>query len=258
MKLPYAIFMHSELAFWKGRRLDSSRRAAACLSVLKPLRFGSILRSKYVQKGLRAAAGTTFVLFATWVAYELHLNLAATSLLQLLVVLAVALKVGFWHATVVSVLANFCLDYFFIPPVLTFHIADPQNWVALVVFEISALVVSRLSTEAKLQAVEATTRRGELEQLYEISRQLLLLGREQPLSRQILSLIQKVFLIEAGVLFDALRPGVELLGSEGRFHRAGGSSCISPGSRLSNRRRFAQAACGYPPYRAGTCEVDVS
>jgi two-component system sensor histidine kinase KdpD len=182
--------------------------------VLKPLRFGSVLRAKYIPDVLRAVCGIALVLLATWVGHQLRLNLAATSLLQLLVVLAVALRAGFWHATVVSALANCCLDYFFIPPVYTFHIADPQNWVTLIVFEISALVVSRLSTEAKRQAVEATRRRGELEQLYEISRQLLLLGREQPLNRQILSLIQKVFLIEACVLFDACTPAVELLGRD--------------------------------------------
>jgi two-component system, OmpR family, sensor histidine kinase KdpD len=173
--------------------LEGSRAAAAPFSVLKPLRFGSVLRSKYIPDVLRAGCGIALALLATWVGHQLRLNLAATSLLQLLVVLAVALKAGFWQATLVSALANCCLDYFFIPRVFTFHITDPQNWVTLIVFEISALVVSRLSTAAKRQAVEATRRRGELEQLYEISRQLLLLGREQPLNQQILSLIQKVF-----------------------------------------------------------------
>lgn len=112
-----------------------SSRAAASVSALKPLRFESVLRSKYVETSLRAAAGIALVLLATWVAYELHLNLAATSLLQLLVVLAVALKVGFWRATIVSVLANCCLDYLFTSPVFSFHISDPQNWVALIVFK---------------------------------------------------------------------------------------------------------------------------
>ena len=46
----------------------------------------------------------------------------------------------------VSILACACLDYFFYPPYLTLNIGDPQDWVALGAFEISALIVSRVSS----------------------------------------------------------------------------------------------------------------
>lgn len=171
-----------------------------------------MLRSKFIENGWRAAVGICLALLATWAAYELHLNLAATSLLQLLIVLAVALKAGFWHATFVSIVANCFLNYFFIPPLFTFYIADPRNWIALIVFEISALVVSQLSTRAQQQARHATTRRSELEQLYEISQQLLLLEREQSVAARILLLIQRIFRVQAAVLFDSFTPRAELLG----------------------------------------------
>lgn len=171
-------------------------------------------RLKRLRSVLGVAGGIALSTTVTWAALELRLNLAAAGFLQLLIVLAVALEAGFWQATVVSVLANICLNFFFIPPLLTLTIADPQNWVALGVFEISALVVSRLSTKAKGQADEATRRQKELEQVYEVSRQLLLFGREASPALQILSLIQGVFRIEAGVLFDASQRDAELLGMD--------------------------------------------
>jgi two-component system, OmpR family, sensor histidine kinase KdpD len=209
--------------FFAGRRLENSATIAASASVLKPLRLECVLRSKYIGNGLRAAAATGFVLLATWTAYEVHLNLAAACLLQLLVILTVALRAGFWHATLVSVIASCLLDYFFAPSPFTFYIADPQNWLVLAVFEISALVVSRLSTEAHQQARQAKTRQGELEQLYEISQQLLLLERKESVDARILSLIQNIFRVQAAVLFDAFRPRIEMLGAD--------AGCMEPDVR---------------------------
>src|ERR1700749_1011633 len=77
--------------------------------------------------------------FSGWV---LHFNPAPVGFLFLLVVVVEAILCGFWQATVVSILASACLDYFFYAPTLTFNIADPQDWVALGAFELSALVVS--------------------------------------------------------------------------------------------------------------------
>ena len=75
--------------------------------------------------------------------FVLRFNSAPIGFLFLLVVVAEAVLCGFWQATVVSLLASACLDYFFYPPYRTFDIAHPQNWVALGAFELSALVLSR-------------------------------------------------------------------------------------------------------------------
>jgi len=171
----------------------------------------STAATRYIDAAWRTVAGIGLVLLATWLAYQLHLNLAAAALIQLLAVLAIALKAGFWPATIVSIVANGCLNYFFIPPLFTLYVPDRQDWVALVVFEVSALVASRLSAQAQDQTDQAKRHRRELERLYEFSTQLLLLGRRTP-GRQILSLIQKVFLIDAGVLFDASKAELELVG----------------------------------------------
>ena len=69
------------------------------------------------------------------------------------------LKVGIAAALLATALYNF----FFLPPVRTFHIDDPRNWVALTTFLLAALVVTRLVLAAREQAAEAERRRLESE-----------------------------------------------------------------------------------------------
>ena len=59
-----------------------------------------------------------------------------------------------------------CFNFFFLPPLGTFHIADPENWIALLAFLITAVTVGQLSSRAKLRADEATEARQEIERLY--------------------------------------------------------------------------------------------
>ena len=73
------------------------------------------------------------------------------------------------HFAVCGELSN----YFFVPPVLSFRIGDPQNFVALATFEAVALLVSRLSTLLKAKEQAETQHRLELEKLYEFSRRIL-------------------------------------------------------------------------------------
>lgn len=61
------------------------------------------------------------------------------------------LKVGI----AASLLATGCYNWFFLPPLHTFHIDDPRNWIALGAFLVSALVVTRIILGARAQAAEA-------------------------------------------------------------------------------------------------------
>jgi two-component system sensor histidine kinase KdpD len=109
---------------------------------------------------------------------------------------------GFGAATATSLIAVNCLNFFFVPPVLTWRVADPQNWVALATFEMTALCVSRLSARVRGQAQAEALQRRKVEKLYELSRRILLLDRRQIIGPQILSLIEETFRTEVA-LFDA-------------------------------------------------------
>src|SRR4051794_38437895 len=66
----------------------------------------------------------------------------------LLAVLVIASTWGFVEAALASLAATLCYNFFFLPPVGTFTITDPQNSIALFCFLATALIASRLSTKA--------------------------------------------------------------------------------------------------------------
>src|ERR1039458_3934198 len=90
-----------------------------------------------------------------------HLNHMTVALALLLVVLFVASGGVSWPALLASVLCMLCFNFFFLPPVYTFTIADPQNWVALAAFSITAITAGQLSELAKRRAAEAEAVRKE-------------------------------------------------------------------------------------------------
>jgi len=148
-------------------------------------------------------AGCWVVAIITFSGFVLHFDSAPVGFLLLLDAVSVAILCGFWQASIVSILACACLDYFFYPPLMTFRISDPRDWVALGAFEISALVVSRLSSREQRSTREATLHRTSMEQLYELSRSTLLINLHQPPGPQLTQLIHHVFGVEAVALFDA-------------------------------------------------------
>ena len=158
-------------------------------------------------------AGLAAVALVTFCAFRLNLNLSTSGSLYFLIVVMVAVVWGFWEASVTSLIAVNCLNYFFVPPVLTWRVADPQNWVALATFEITALTVSRLSTRAQGQARAEARQRAEVEKLYELSRRILFLDRRLTIGPQIVSLIQEIFRTESVALFDAALARMDATGS---------------------------------------------
>ena len=139
----------------------------------------------------------------TWSAFLLRLNPSTTELLYFLTVVLVALHFGFWQGTVVSVVAVLCQDYFFVPPLFTLYVNDPWNYLTLVVFEFSVLVVSRLSSREQAHARAAEEQRSNLERLYELSQRTLSLDLRQPPGPQLLFLVKEIFALDAVALLDA-------------------------------------------------------
>jgi two-component system sensor histidine kinase KdpD len=147
--------------------------------------------------------GALGVALVTYYGYALHAGQSIAGYSYLLVVVLIAMFSGFWEATVTSLLAVTCLNYFFVPPVLSFEVAEPEDWVALAVFEVTALIVSRLSTRVRNQTKAEVHQRRNMEQLYELSRRILFLDRRQTVGPRIVCLIREVTQADAVALFDA-------------------------------------------------------
>ena len=91
----------------------------------------------------------------------------------LLLILAVSALWGMAVSVVMSVAAMLAYNFFFLPPIGTFAITDPQNWVALLAFLVTAIVGSQLSVRIRKEADAANRRGREIEKLYLFSQKLL-------------------------------------------------------------------------------------
>ena len=116
------------------------------------------------------------VIVAVVVAAYRHINVLNPTTVALTFLLAVLVVSAFWglrFSIFLAILATLAFNYYFLPPYRTFTVADPQNWIALVAFLVTALIASQLSEKARRQTLASTQRRKEIERLYGFSQQLL-------------------------------------------------------------------------------------
>src|SRR5580698_2109218 len=164
---------------------------------------------------LRLLLSLAGVAIITYTAYSIipH-NPTTVGFAYLLLVLVIASTWGLPEATLASVAATLTFNFFFLPPVGKFTIADPQNWVALFSFLATALITSRLSARVKKQALDAVDRQRDIERLYTFSRAILLTDSVEPLAKQLARKLADIFGLDAVVLYDR---------RTGEIHRAGPS-----------------------------------
>jgi len=144
------------------------------------------------------------VLAITFVGHSVvPVNATTAGLGYLLFVLVIASTWGFVEALVSSIAATLVFNFFFLPPVGTFTIADPQNWAALFSFLVASLIASRLSTKARHRALEAEERQQDVERLYTFGRAILLIDDRQPFVRQLAARLADAFELEAVALFES-------------------------------------------------------
>lgn len=120
--------------------------------------------SKYVPYAW--AAGVVIAATLLLMAVRSHVNIPTAGFALLLCVVMIATRYSSGPALLASVLGMLVYNYFFLPPVGALTIADPQNWVALAAFSITAIVVGQLSSRARSRAEEAERGRAEIERLY--------------------------------------------------------------------------------------------
>lgn len=151
----------------------------------------------------RISGSVACVGLITWIYFRLlPANSTTVALTYFLAILIIAANWGLAEAVIASVGAMLSFNFFFLPPIGTFVIADPQNWIALTVFLLTSVIASHLSVRARLKSVEADNRREEVEKLYTFSRNLMLVDHQEPLGRQIAEQINKTFSIDAVAVYD--------------------------------------------------------
>jgi two-component system sensor histidine kinase KdpD len=142
----------------------------------------------------------------------IHVNQTTVALSFLLAILAVSAVWGMVVSLFMSVSAMLLFNYFFLPPVGTFTISDPQNWVALFAFLFTSIIGSQLSARIRKEADAAHSRRREVERLYDFSQKLLGEGNVIQLMNAIPNFMVDCFEAGAAELF---------LPQKAKFYRSG-------------------------------------
>jgi len=101
-----------------------------------------------------------------------YLNISNIALVYLTAVLVSAVMYGLGPSLLACFVGVLAYNFFFLPPVYTFTIADPENVVALVAFAIVAVIASNLAASVRGQAIAARHRAKITEDLYNFSRKL--------------------------------------------------------------------------------------
>jgi two-component system, OmpR family, sensor histidine kinase KdpD len=99
-------------------------------------------------------------------------NVENVDLVFLTAVVGVAVRYGLWPSILASVAASLSYNFFFLPPVYTFTIAEPTNIAAFFFFMLIAMLVSNLAGRVRSQAVATAQRVRTTESLYAFSRKL--------------------------------------------------------------------------------------
>jgi two-component system sensor histidine kinase KdpD len=150
-------------------------RGRNTLSVMAEYPGSVLIRGRRPPAVLGLVVAVALVGVCTGVVYPLkHVtSVASLGVVYLLGVVIVSAFWGLWLGVVTSLLSAAAFNFFHLPPVGHFTIADTRNWVALAAFFVAAVATSTVSDRARVRAIEAERRRAEADLTAEMAQLLL-------------------------------------------------------------------------------------
>jgi two-component system, OmpR family, sensor histidine kinase KdpD len=132
-----------------------------------------------------AALLVTGVIFA----FKLYPRIPNISIVYLLVVLALASTRGRYAAILASLVAFLSFDFFLVPPLYVFTINRVEEWIALFVFLVTAILTSQLADTLRQRAEQSNRRERETRILYDLVR---VSNREEEPEHQLHAIAQAI------------------------------------------------------------------
>jgi two-component system KDP operon response regulator KdpE len=143
---------------------------------------------QYLLDSILACVGSLLV--TAGIAFRhLYPRIPNISIVYLLVIVGLASTRGRYSAILASVIAFFSFDFFIVPPLYTFVMYHIEEWIALFVFLVDALITSQLAVALRKRAEQATRREHETRILYDLTR---LTTHENTLEQQLHTITQAV------------------------------------------------------------------
>ncbi|MGH7033666.1 MAG: DUF4118 domain-containing protein, partial [Stellaceae bacterium] len=129
-------------------------------------------KAKFDPRGYLFAFGVVAAALGLALVLQEFLNVLNVALVFLMGVLVVAARSGLWPSLLACALSVLAYNFFFLPPLYTMTVADPENVLAMVAFLVAALIGSNLAAGIRSQAVAARARARVTEELLVFSRKL--------------------------------------------------------------------------------------
>ncbi len=165
------------LASWRRRHLQAVVRSTAAGYGLSLI-------------GVAAITRLISLLFTRW-------HIANISMIYLLLVLALAVLYGSGPAVVASIAAFLAFDWFFVQPTWSLTIRDPDEWLALVLFLVTALITGQLAGNLRSREAQLHRRARELEVINDLTRSILLDVNLEGLLRKLVGNISEMLQLSA-------------------------------------------------------------
>src|SRR6476620_9928126 len=143
---------------------------------------------RYLLDSMLAFVGAMLVTMIIFL-LQLYPRIPNISIVYLLVVLSLASTRGRYAAILASLVAFLCFDFFIVPPLYTFAISRPEEWIALFVFLIDAILTGHLASALRQRAREAARRERETYALYDLMR---VTTREEEPAHQLQAIAQAI------------------------------------------------------------------
>jgi two-component system sensor histidine kinase KdpD len=153
------------------------------------------------QNVVRWVAATLGVVLVTFLLSVAHIKETAAGLIFLAMVVWFAARAGIVLSLYVAGLCALSFDYFFLAPLHTLRLAGPQEWVEMLSFAVSSVVVGRLAERARRQTMQAEERREDVERLYTLSQDMMLHEDAAGLIHDLPRLIERNFNLDAVILY---------------------------------------------------------
>jgi len=208
-------------------------------------KYNAGVKTPVQTQALRYAIVGVAIAAVTAGAHKLHVNQTTVALMFLVMVLLTSAYWGLRYALVMALLATAAFNFFFLPPFGTFTIADPQNWVALFAFLVTALVASNLAERARREAEAAKQRRRDVERLYGLSQRLLASENALELLNALPGYVHETFSVGSVVAMAADHPTVYRSSLEAVFEESVLRSTLLRGEPIT------QGGVSYVPLRLG-------
>ena len=196
-------------------------------------------------QALRYAVVVGAIAAITTLDFRLHVNQTTVALMFLVTVLLTSAYWGLRYAVVMAIAATAAFNFYFLPPLRTFTISEPQNWIALFAFLVTALVASNLAERARREADRAKQRRREVERLYGLSQRLLASDNVLEMLNALPQYVQETFSVGSVVAMAADHPTVYRSSLDATFEESVLRSTLLRGEPVT------QGGVSYVPLRLG-------